>query len=78
MSNFVPRSQAIQRAAQILAETVRQQAEMTPRQQAEAAWYPGHPLGSIEAIEQAVIERRQRHASLIARRDSEQQVTTAA
>lgn len=69
MSDTITREQALDNAAAILIDTVRQQAAMTPRQQAEGAWYPGHPLGSVDAIERSVIERRQRHAALLADRD---------
>lgn len=68
---YIPREQAIANAARILVQAVRMQAAMTPREQAEGAWYPGHPLGTVEAVEQAVIERRARHTAILAARDAE-------
>lgn len=35
------------------------------RAAAEAAWYPGHPLGSVEAIEARIIARRTEDALLV-------------
>lgn len=56
----VTREEAIHRAALILIGGVKLRASMTPRAAAEAAWYPGHRLGSIEAIERHITERRAR------------------
>lgn len=69
MSKVISREQALDNAAAIIADAVTQQAAMTPRQQAEGAWYRGHPLGTVDAIEQAVIARRKRHAAILADRD---------
>ncbi|MFE7837462.1 hypothetical protein ACFU53_15910 [Streptomyces sp. NPDC057474] len=52
------REQAIRAAAESLIDAVAERALRTPREAAEAAWYPGHPLGSIEAIEAEIIRRR--------------------
>ncbi|NEC92187.1 hypothetical protein [Streptomyces sp. SID12501] len=52
------RSQAIRAAAEALVDAVAERASRTPREAAEAAWYPGHPLGSVEAIEAEIIRRR--------------------
>lgn len=53
-----PRAQAIRAAAAALLDAVAEQAARTPREAAEAAWYPGHRLGSVEAIEAEIIRRR--------------------
>lgn len=52
------RSEAVRALADALVEAVRERAAMTPRQAAEAAYYPGHPLGSVEVIEAEIIRRR--------------------
>lgn len=31
---------------------------LSPREAAEAAWYPGHSLGTVEAIEALIIKQR--------------------
>lgn len=36
---------------------------MTPREAAEAAWYPGHPAGSIEELEAEIVARRARQSA---------------
>lgn len=36
------------------------------RQAAEDAWYPGHELGTVEAIEAEILQRRAEDAPLIA------------
>jgi hypothetical protein len=53
-----PRERAIRAAAQALIDAVAERASRTPREAAEAAWYPGHRLGSVEAIEAEIIRRR--------------------
>jgi hypothetical protein len=58
----VTREEAIRRAALVLIGGVQLRASMTPRAAAEAAWYPGHRLGSVEAIERLITERRARSA----------------
>ncbi|MCX5522269.1 hypothetical protein OG342_05220 [Streptomyces bobili] len=58
-TTFVPtRDQAIRAAAAALLDAVAERASRTPREAAEAAWYPGHRLGSVEAIEAEIIRRR--------------------
>ncbi|MFI2090665.1 hypothetical protein ACH47C_26850 [Streptomyces rishiriensis] len=52
------REQAI-RAAAALLDAVAERAARRPREAAEAAWYPGHRLGSVEAIEAEIIRRRE-------------------
>jgi hypothetical protein len=52
------REQAIRAAAAALLDAVMERASRTPREAAEAAWYPGHRLGSVEAIEAEIIRRR--------------------
>jgi len=52
------RTQAVRAAAQALLDAVAERASRTAREAAEAAWYPGHPLGSVEAIEAEIIRRR--------------------
>ncbi|MEH0627887.1 hypothetical protein [Streptomyces stelliscabiei] len=52
------RKQAIRAAAESLVDAVAERASRTPREAAKAAWYPGHPLGSVEAIEAEIIRRR--------------------
>jgi hypothetical protein len=52
------RREAITALAEALVDAVRDRAAMNPRAAAEAAYYPWHPLGSVEAIEQRIIQRR--------------------
>ncbi|MEU2739873.1 hypothetical protein ABZ656_32075 [Streptomyces sp. NPDC007095] len=52
------RSRAVQAAAAALVDAVAERAARTPREAAEAAYYPGHPLGSVDAIEAEIIRRR--------------------
>jgi hypothetical protein len=52
------RAKAIRAAAAALVDAVAERAARTPREAAEAAFYPGHPLGSVEAIEAEIIRRR--------------------
>ncbi|WP_405911327.1 hypothetical protein OG529_04135 [Streptomyces longwoodensis] len=52
------RAKAIRAAAEALVDAVAERASRTPREAAEAAFYPGHPLGSVEAIEAEIIRRR--------------------
>ncbi|MFE5658317.1 hypothetical protein ACFQ9H_19270 [Streptomyces sp. NPDC056517] len=54
----IARPMAVRAAAQALIDAVAERATRTPRQAAEAAYYPGHPLGSVEAIEAAIVRRR--------------------
>jgi hypothetical protein len=52
------REEAIRAAAAALIDAVAERASRTPHEAAVAAYYPGHPLGSVEAIEAEVIRRR--------------------
>lgn len=52
------RAKAIRAAAEALVAAVAERASLTPREAAGAAWYPGHPLGSVEAIEAEIVRRR--------------------
>ncbi|MGC9536539.1 hypothetical protein [Streptomyces sp. UG1] len=52
------REQAIRAAAEALLDAVAERASRTPREAAEAAWYPGHRLGSVEAVEAEIFRRR--------------------
>ncbi|MGW2708646.1 hypothetical protein ACWC4J_06590 [Streptomyces sp. NPDC001356] len=56
------RSRAVRAAADALVGAVAERAARTPREAAEAAYYPGHPLGSVEAIEAEIIRRRSAEA----------------
>lgn len=58
-----PRDKAIRAAAEVLVDAVAERASRTPREAAEAAWYPGHRLGSIEAIEAEIVRRRAAEAA---------------
>lgn len=52
------RARAVRAAADALVDAVAERAARTPREAAEAAYYPGHPLGSVAAIEAEIIRRR--------------------
>lgn len=52
------RNDCLTDAAAWLVRGVARRASMTPREAAEAAFYPGHPLGSVEAVEAEIIRRR--------------------
>ncbi|MFD5838178.1 hypothetical protein ACFWHV_32215 [Streptomyces collinus] len=52
------RARAVRAAAEALVDAVAERAARTPREAAEAAFYPGHPLGTVEAIEAEIIRRR--------------------
>jgi hypothetical protein len=58
MPTLSVRDRAIRGAAEALVDAVAERASRTPREAAEAAFYPGHPLGSVEAIEAEIIRRR--------------------
>lgn len=58
-----PREIAVRAAADALADAVAERASRTPREAAEAAWYPGHRLGSVEAIEAEIVRRRAAEAA---------------
>ncbi|MFC8873180.1 hypothetical protein [Streptomyces ardesiacus] len=52
------RARAVRAAADALVDAVAERAARTPREAAEAAFYPGHRLGSVEAIEAEIVRRR--------------------
>jgi hypothetical protein len=56
----VPRDVALRAAADQLVAAVALRASRTPHEAAVAAWYPGHPLGTVQAIEAEVRRRRER------------------
>lgn len=57
-NSVIPRHTAIHTAARALISAVAERAVQSPRQAAEAAYYPGHPLGSVDAIEAEITRRR--------------------
>ncbi|MEV5911112.1 hypothetical protein AB0M00_19690 [Streptomyces chartreusis] len=57
------REEAIRAAAEVLVDAVAERAARTPREAAEAAHYPGHPLGSVDAIEAEIIRRREQESA---------------
>ncbi|MFF0409166.1 hypothetical protein ACFYUY_01855 [Kitasatospora sp. NPDC004745] len=52
------RDEAIQQAGRILAVARRERDALSPRAAAQAAWYPGHRLQTVEAIEELIIRQR--------------------
>nr|WSX48849.1 hypothetical protein OG409_07760 [Streptomyces sp. NBC_00974] len=60
MTTVIPRSAAVYAAATALISAVTERASLAPRDAAVAAYYPGHPLGSVDAIEAAILGRRAR------------------
>lgn len=60
------RDAAIRAAAAALVDAVAERASRTPRDAAEAAYYPGHPLSSVAAIEAVIIRRRELDALMSA------------
>lgn len=57
------RDRAVRTAAEALVDAVAERASRSPREAAEAAYYPGHPLGSVEAIETEIVRRRAAEAA---------------
>lgn len=59
------RQDAIRGAARVLVEARAERDALSPRQAAEAAWYPGHRLETVDAIEALIVAQRteaeQRH-----------------
>lgn len=53
------RQEAIRGAALVLAEARAARDALSPRAAAEAAWYPGHRLGTVEAIEALITSQRE-------------------
>ncbi|MEV8394781.1 MULTISPECIES: hypothetical protein [unclassified Streptomyces] len=58
----ITRDVAVRSAAEALLSAIAERATRTPREAAEAAYYPGHPLGSVDAIEAEIAARREREA----------------
>jgi hypothetical protein len=52
------RDEAIDGAAPIFARSRWRRDVMSPQKAAEAAWYVGHPLGSIDAIRDLIVAQR--------------------
>lgn len=52
------RQEAIRGAALVLIEARAERDALSPRAAAEAAWYPGHELQTVDAIEALIIEQR--------------------
>lgn len=64
------REEAISAAALILVQARAERDALSPHAAAQAAWYPGHELVTVEAIEELIV--RQRQEALAQRRTSEQ------
>lgn len=67
---MTPQDEVFNNAAKALIRGVQLRASMTPREAAEAAWYPGHRLKTVEAIEAKIIADR---AALAAAQAGQQQ-----
>ena len=52
------RDEAIKDAGRSWAVTRAMRDAMPPRELAEAVWFPRHPLGTVDAIEALIIQRR--------------------
>lgn len=52
------RQDAIRAAALVAVQAYAESDALTPRAAAEAAWYPGHRLGTVDAIEALIIRQR--------------------
>lgn len=52
------RKEAIRGAALVLAQACAERDALSPRAAAEAAWYPGHRLGTVGAIEELIVRQR--------------------
>lgn len=65
------RDQYIDGIATAALQAVQQRESLHARQAAEGAWYPGHPLGTVEAIEAAIIQRRAEDAQFLASQRTE-------
>lgn len=57
---------AIDDFAQAYVRAIEAREQLTAREAAEAAWHPGHPLGTVNAIEAKIRARRAEDAQLIA------------
>ncbi|MCX5209705.1 hypothetical protein OG689_10465 [Kitasatospora sp. NBC_00240] len=53
------RREAIRAAALVLVEACAERDALSPREAAEAAWYPGHRLVTVDAIEALIIRQRE-------------------
>lgn len=69
------REEAIKAAGYALAVARAKRDALSPRKAAEAAWYPGHRLGTVEAIEQLIVQQRE---EALARLQAAQQLPLAA
>ncbi|MEV7770459.1 hypothetical protein [Kitasatospora sp. NPDC086791] len=56
------REQAIAAAGQILAAARVERDALTPEEAALAAWFPGHELGTVDAIRDLIVKQRARAA----------------
>jgi hypothetical protein len=65
------RDQYLDGIATAALQAVQQRESLSARQAAEGAWYPGHPLGTVEAIEAAIVQRRSEDAQFIASQRTE-------
>lgn len=57
---------AIDDFAHAYVKAIEAREQLPARQAAEAAWYPGHPLKTVDAIEAKIRARRAADAQLIA------------
>lgn len=71
------REEAIRGAALVLVEACIEIDALSPREAAEAAWYPEHRLKTVDAIE-ALIVRQRNEAADSARRHAEPMAARAA
>lgn len=53
------KDEALRAAGRGLAVARVERDALSPRKAAEAAWYPGHQLGTVEAIEALIISQRE-------------------
>lgn len=51
--------EAVRAAGRVLAVARAERDALSPQQAAKAAWYPGHRLGTVEAIETLIISQRE-------------------
>jgi hypothetical protein len=57
------REEAIRNAARIFAAARAERDALSPRAAAEAAWYPGHELQTVDAIEALIVDQRREAAA---------------
>lgn len=72
---MITREEAINNAALILVQARAERDALSPRAAAEAAWYRGHELGTVEAIEELIVRQRQ---DALARQRANEQYPVAA